>query len=106
MIILDSKELKEKIDNGEKFIVDMYADWCGPCRMMGKVLEDVSDKLIKENHEVKLYKFNIESDKEMATSLNVRSIPMLIGFNDGKNVSVKVGVVPENQIIDMANNIL
>jgi thioredoxin-like negative regulator of GroEL len=41
----------------------------------------------------------------MATSLNVRSIPMLIGFNDGKSVSVKVGVVPETQIIEMANNI-
>ena len=65
----------------------------------------VSDKLEKENHGVKLYKFNIETDKEMATSLNVRSIPMLIGFNDGKSVSVKVGVVPETQIIEMANNI-
>ena len=97
MRILDSKELKEKINSGEKFIVDMYADWCGPCRMMGKVS--------KENHEVKLYKFNIETDKEMATSLNVRSIPMLIGFNDGKSVSVKVGVVPETQIIEMVNNI-
>ena len=105
MRILDSKELKEKINSGEKFIVDMYADWCGPCRMMGKVIETVSDKLAKENHGVKLYKFNIETDKEMATSLNVRSIPMLIGFNDGKSVSVKVGVVPETQIIEMANNI-
>tara|TARA_R110000796_G_scaffold59718_3_gene137881 strand:- start:36 stop:353 length:318 start_codon:yes stop_codon:yes gene_type:complete len=105
MKVLNSKELKEKIYNGEKFIVDMYADWCGPCRVMGKVIESVSEKLTKENHEVKLYKFNIESDKEMSTSLNVRSIPMLIGFNGGKNVSVKVGVVPETQIIDMANNI-
>ena len=105
MRVLDSKELTEKINSGEKFIVDMYADWCGPCRMMGKVLDDLSSKLTNENHEVKLYKFNIESDKEMATSLNVRSIPMLIGFNEGKNVSVKVGVVPETQIMDMANNL-
>lgn len=105
MRILNSKELKEKINSGEKFIVDMYADWCGPCRMMGRVLDDLSSKLTNENHEVKLYKFNIETDKEMATSLNVRSIPMLIGFNDGKSVSVKVGVVPETQIIEMANNI-
>lgn len=105
MKLLDSKELKEKINSGEKFIVDMYADWCGPCRMMGRVLDDLSSKLTDENHEVKLYKFNIESDKEMATSLNVRSIPMLVGFNEGKNVSVKVGVVPETQIMDMVNNL-
>jgi len=105
MKLLDSKELKEKINSGEKFIVDMYAEWCGPCRMMGRVLDDLSIKLTDENHEVKLYKFNIESDKEMATSLNVRSIPMLVGFNEGKNVSVKVGMIPETQIMDMVNNL-
>ena len=103
MRVLDSKELKEKINSGEKFIVDMYADWCGPCRVLGKVIEKVSDKLVSENHEVSIYKFNIESDNEMAASLNVKSIPLLIAFKDGKSVTTKVGMVPESQIMEMVN---
>ena len=73
MRVLDSKELKEKINSGEKFIVDMYADWCGPCRVLGKVIE------------------------------KVKSIPFLIAFKDGKSVTTKVGMVPESQIMEMVN---
>jgi len=105
MKILNSKELKEKIDNGEKFIVDMYADWCGPCRVLGTILEKVDKKLTNENHPTKIYKFNIESDKETSAGLGVRSIPMVISFKDGERVDTKIGVMHENQIIDMANAI-
>jgi len=105
MKVLNSKELKEKINNGEKFIVDMYADWCGPCRVLGNILEKVSGKLINDNHPIKIYKFDIESDKETAAGLGVRSIPTILSFKDGQRVDTKIGVVQEKQIIDMANAI-
>ena len=105
MKVLNSKELKEKINNGEKFIVDMYADWCGPCRVLGNILEKVSGKLINDNHLIKIYKFDIESDKETAAGLGVRSIPTILSFKDGQRVDTKIGVVQEKQIIDMANAI-
>lgn len=103
---LTSEELQSKIDSGEKFIVDLYADWCGPCRMMGPIIDKVSNQLKEQGHEVSLYKFNIEEDKEMAMRLGVRSIPAIKGFNGGENVINKVGVLSESQLMDMVKEVL
>jgi thioredoxin 1 len=103
---LTSEELKSKIESGEKFIVDLYAEWCGPCRMMGPIVEKVSKKLKEEGHEVSVYKFNIEEDKEMAAMLGVRSIPALKGFKGGENVINKVGLISETQLMDMVKEVL
>ena len=64
-MVLTSQELREKMNSGEKFIVDMYADWCGPCRVLGPIVEKYADKLKEEGSEVGVYKFDIESDKEL-----------------------------------------
>lgn len=103
---LTSEELQSKIDSGEKFIVDLYADWCGPCRMMGPIIDKVSNQLKEEGHEVSVYKFNIEEDKEMAVKLGVRSIPAIKGFNGGENVTNKVGVLSEAQLMEMVKEVL
>lgn len=103
---LTSEELQSKIDSGEKFIVDLYADWCGPCRMMGPIVDKVSNQLKEEGHEVSVYKFNIEEDKEMAVKLGVRSIPAIKGFNGGENVTNKVGVLSEAQLMEMVKEVL
>lgn len=103
---LTTQELQEKIDNGEKFIVDLYADWCGPCRMIGPIVEKVSNQLKEEGSEVNVYKFDIEQDKEMAARLGVRSIPALKGFNGGENVVNKIGAITEAQLMDMVKEVL
>lgn len=103
---LTSEQLQEKIDSDEIFLVDLYADWCGPCRMMSPVIEKAAETLSEENSEVKIYKFNIEEDKEMAVKLGVRSIPTIIGFNKGEKMITKIGLLNEQQIIDMTKNIL
>ena len=103
---LTSEELQSKIESGEKFIVDLYAEWCGPCRMLGPIVEKVSNKLKEEGHEVNVYKFNIEEDKEMAARLGVRSIPAIKGFNGGENVVNKVGLISESQLMDMIEQVL
>jgi len=103
---LTTQQLQEKIDNGEKFIVDLYADWCGPCRMIGPIVEKVSKQLQEEGSEVSVYKFDIEQDKDMAVSLGVRSIPAIKGFNGGENVVNKIGVITEEQLLDMVKEVL
>jgi|SRR5210317_1060733 thioredoxin 1 len=106
MQVLTSEELREKINSGEKFIVDMYADWCGPCRVLGPIVERVGAKLSEEGHEVSVYKFDIESDKQMAVELGVRSIPTIKLFSKGNVIDTKHGILQETQLIDMANSIL
>lgn len=103
---ITSEELSQKIESGETFVVDLYADWCGPCRMMSPVIESAAEKLKDEGSEVSIYKFNIEEDKEMASKLGVRSIPTIIAFSEGEKKITKVGLLNETQIINMANEIL
>ena len=100
---ITSQELKQKIESGEKFIVDMYANWCGPCRILGPIIERFSNDLKNEGSDVNVYKFDIESDKELAVSLGVRSIPTIKAFSDGKNVDTKMGVLQETQLRDMVS---
>jgi thioredoxin 1 len=103
---LTPTELREKIQSGEKFIVDMYADWCGPCRMLGPIIESISSKLEDSNHEVKIYKFNIEQDKQLSADLGVRNIPTIKSFCCGENTETKIGVLSEQQINEMADSLL
>jgi thioredoxin len=100
---ITSQELKQKIESGEKFIVDMYANWCGPCRILGPIIERFSNDLKSEGSDVNVYKFDIESDKELAVSLGVRSIPTIKAFAGGKNVDTKMGVLQETQLRDMVS---
>jgi len=106
MQVLTSEELREKINSGEKFIVDMYADWCGPCRILGPIVERVSQKLQEEGSEVSVYKFDIESDKQIAMELGVRSIPTIKAFKGGELVETKVGVLQESQLMEFAKSII
>jgi len=106
MKVLNSQELREKINSGEKFIVDMYADWCGPCRILGPIVERVGEQLKSEGHQVSIYKFDIETDQRLASELGVRSIPTIKAFGNGQNLVTRIGVLQEGQIIEMANSIL
>ncbi len=66
---LTTEQLKEKLQSNEKFILDLYASWCGPCKVLSPILEKVSSKLKESNSDVSVYKFNIESDSELVSSL-------------------------------------
>lgn len=103
---ITSEELKQKIDSGDKFIVDLYAEWCGPCRIMGPIIEKYAEKLKAEGSEVSVYKFDIEEGREMAAELNVRSIPTLKGFADGEVRVSRSGVMQEPQLEEMKEQLL
>jgi thioredoxin 1 len=106
MKTLTTEEFKNKLDLKETFIVDMYADWCGPCRVLGPIVERASQKLEESGSSVNVYKYNIENDKEFALELGVRSIPTIKAFKNGEQVKNTVGVVQENVIIQMAGELL
>lgn len=78
-------------------LVDFWADWCGPCKMLAPVLTEVAD----ENPGVKVAKLNIDDEPELAQKFGVMSIPTLILFKEGKEVAQMVGVQPKETIENM-----
>ena len=103
---ITSQQLKEKINNGEKLLVDFWSSWCGPCKVMKPWFENVA-KQMNETDGTKLYLFNIESDKDFAVNeIGIKSIPTIKGFSGGKEVYHNVGVLREEQIKSVAQTIL
>ena len=80
-------------------LVDFYADWCGPCHMLAPILEDISS----ERSNVKIVKVNVDEAEKVSQQFGVMSIPTLIVFKDGKEVSKKVGLCSKDEIMDMIN---
>lgn len=76
-------------------LVDFWAEWCGPCRMVGPALEEISEEL---SGQLTIAKVNIDDDPEWAGKLNIRSIPTMILFKDGKPVATKLGAEPKSQL--------
>jgi len=74
-------------------LIDFYADWCGPCKMLGNVLENVKDS-------IEIIKVNTDQYSELANKFRVMSIPYLVFFKDGKEVSSSVGFIDENTLLE------
>ena len=103
---ITSTELKEKINKGEKIIVDFWASWCGPCKMMKPMFEQASTKLKEENSDVQLYTFNIENDRELVSELGIRSVPTIKGFTNGKVLFTEIGVKNTGLIMEMTKKLI
>lgn len=100
---ISSSELREKISNGEKVIVDFHATWCGPCKMMKPTFE----KLTTENtSEVGMYTMDVDINRDLAIELGIRSVPTIKVFNEGKVSSTKVGVLNEGQIKELVTELI
>ena len=77
-------------------LVDFWAPWCGPCKMIAPILDDIATEL---DGKVKVVKINVDENQQVAAKFGVRSIPTLVIFNEGKVVATQVGALPKNQLI-------
>jgi|TARA_R110000868_G_scaffold242870_4_gene498431 thioredoxin 1 len=100
---ISSIKLQEKINNGEKVIVEFWAEWCGPCRMMKPIFEKVSNQ---NSSEVQMYTMDVDQNQGVAVSLGVRSIPTIKIFNAGEVIDTKVGVLNESQINGLVTELI
>lgn len=103
---ITTEELKQKIENGEKLIVDFWGTWCGPCKVMKPAFEKVAEEYRKENSEVQLYTMDVDKNKEFASSLGIRAIPTIKSFSGGKEVYSQPGMQMEGQIKQLVSNLI
>ena len=103
---ISATELRQKIKNGEKMVVDFWATWCGPCKAMKPMFEQASKKLKEENSNVNLYTLNIDNDRELISELGIRSVPTIKGFSGGKEVLSEVGLRQTNAIMDLSKKVI
>lgn len=75
-------------------LVDFWAQWCGPCRMIGPILENMAEKF---EGKAKICKVNVDEQGELAVRFNIMTIPSLIVFKDGQEVDKKIGVFPQEE---------
>ena len=90
----DGAAFRAAMEEKRTLVVDFYADWCGPCRMQGPIL----DEFAAEHPEVKACKVDVDAEPALASRFGVMSIPTLIYFEDGKQVAKVVGVQAKEQI--------
>ena len=85
----------EVLESDKKVLIDFYADWCGPCRMVSPLV----DQIAEENPQYLIAKVNVDEEPELSASFNVSSIPMLVVMEGGKVVNTALGARPKPQIL-------
>ena len=92
----------EVLRSDKPVLLDFYADWCGPCKMLAPVLHEIAE----ENADtLKVGKVNVDEQMELAMRFQVSSIPMLVVFKDGKAVAKSVGYRPKSEIAAMVEDV-
>lgn len=95
---INNQTFEEKVLQSSKpVLVDFYADWCGPCKMLAPVIEQVA----QENDAYEVYKLNVDDASDIAAQYGVMSIPTLIVFKNGEAVNRTVGVQSKQSILNM-----
>jgi len=95
--ITDAQFQDEVLNSDLPVVVDFWAPWCGPCKMIGPVLEDVAGDM---EGKIKVVKVNVDENPDTAPKYNVRGIPTLLVVKGGEVVATKVGAVSKSQLVD------
>lgn len=97
-ITLTNENFKETVLNSDKpVLVDFWASWCGPCRMVSPVVEEIAD----EHPEIVVGKVNVDEQMELAAEYRIMSIPALYVFKDGQVANKSVGAIPKDMILGL-----
>jgi len=93
--VTDASFQQEVLDSSQPVLVDFWAEWCGPCKMIAPALEEISDEL---GAKVSVVKLNIDENPDTPVEYGVRGIPTMILFKNGAAAATKVGAAPKSQL--------
>ena len=100
MVVYANKDnFAELKASAKPVLVDFYADWCGPCRMVGPIVEEIAN----ENPDIVVAKVNVDNNPELASEFGVFSIPTMVVLKDGKVAAKSAGARPKAQILQLVN---
>ena len=97
MIVNKNNYEKEVIESSGTVIVDFYADWCGPCKMIAPILEEI----VQENEGIKLCKVNVDNDGELAMGFGIASIPTIFIYKNGEITNKIVGYRTKEELLKL-----
>ena len=97
VVSFNKDDLENVKNSGKIILLDFYADWCGPCRMLSPVV----DEFTEENPDFVVGKINVDKEPELSEKFGVSSIPMLVVMKDGKILNKSVGAKSKQQILEM-----
>lgn len=96
-IIINKDNFNEMLNNEKPLLLDFYANWCGPCKMLSPIIDEIAE----ERDDIIVGKVNVDAEPELAEKFNVFSIPTLVIMKDGEILHQSAGARPKAQIIEL-----
>lgn len=100
-VINGNQQNFQELISSNLVIVDFFATWCGPCRMLGPILEEISN----DRSEIKVVKIDVDENPDLAKNFGIMSVPTLLLFKEGKQESQRSGYMTKDELLDWINEI-
>lgn len=94
--IKNDEQFNEILKGDKPVIADFYADWCGPCKMLSPIIDEIANE---KSEQLEICKINVDENQELAQKYSVKSIPTVISFKNGDLYKKSVGLVPKEEIL-------